>query len=67
MWCCGVVEIVKTRYEKVIKVDIKWDKHFVACGEREKMEGALKKHLCNPSTPRKGARRQDAREYLRTI
>ena len=43
MWCCGVVERVKTRGEKVIKVYIKWDEQFVACGESGKMEEILKK------------------------
>ena len=32
MWCCGFVDRVKTRDEKVIEVDIKWDEQFVACG-----------------------------------
>ena len=36
MWCCEVVERVKTRYYKVIQVYIKRDEHFVACGESEK-------------------------------
>ena len=45
LWCCGVVEIVKTRYEKVIKVDLKWDEQFVAFGESEKMEEVLK-NIC---------------------
>ena len=38
MWCCGVVEIFKTRYDKVIKEDIKWNKQFVACDESDKIE-----------------------------
>ena len=67
MWCCGVVEIVKTRDYKVIKLDIKWDEQFVACDESDKMEEILKVFLWNPSTPRKGMWRQDVREYLRTI
>ena len=67
MWCCGVVERVNTRDDKVKKVDIKWDEQFLACGESDKMEDILKKHLWNPSTPRKGAWRQDVREYFRTI
>ena len=53
MWCCVVFEIVKTRDDKVIKVYIKWDEQFFACGESEKMEEILKKHLWNTSTPRK--------------
>ena len=67
MRCCGVFERVKTRDYKVIKVDIKWDEQFVACGESDKMEIILKKHRWDPSTPRKGALRQDVREYLRKI
>ena len=37
MWCCRVAERVNTRDDKVIKVDIKWDEQFFACGESEKM------------------------------
>ena len=58
MWCCGVVDRVKTRYDKVIKVDIKLDEQFVACGESEN-GGYIEKHLQNPSTPRKGVWGQD--------
>ena len=36
MWCCGVVERLNTRDDKVIKLDIKWDEWFVLCGESEK-------------------------------
>ena len=35
MLCCGVVERLKTRDDKVIKLDIKWDEQFVACGESD--------------------------------
>ena len=45
MWGCGVVYRVNTRDGKVIKVDIKWDEQFVACGESEKMEEILK-NIC---------------------
>ena len=45
MWCCRVVQRVNTRDEKVIKVDIKWDEQFVACGEGEKMQEILK-NIC---------------------
>ena len=38
MWCCGVVDRVKTRDYKVIKADIKWYEQFVLCDESEKME-----------------------------
>ena len=41
MWCCGVVERLKKRDDKVIKLDIKWDEQFVACGESEKTEEIL--------------------------
>ena len=34
MWCCEVVERVKTRYYKVIKVYIKRNENIIACGER---------------------------------
>ena len=67
MWSCRVVEELKTKDDKVIKVDIKWDEQFFACGESEKMEGMLNCFLWNTSTPRKGVWRQDVREYLRTI
>ena len=36
MWCCGFVERVKTRAERVIKVGIKRDEQFIACGESDK-------------------------------
>ena len=52
---------MKTRDDKVIKVDIKWDEQFVACGESDKMEEILKKRLWNPRTPSKGVWRQDVR------
>ena len=58
---------MKTRDDNVIKLDIKWDEKFVACGESEKMEEILKTYLWNPITPRTGAWRQDVREYMRTI
>ena len=45
MWCCGFFERSKTRDEKVIKVDIKLDEQFVACGKRENMEDTLK-NIC---------------------
>ena len=67
MCCCWVVERVKESYDKVIKVDIKWDEQFVECGESDKMEEMLKCFLLNPSTPRKGLWRQDMQEYLRKI
>ena len=38
LWCCGVVDRVKKRDDRVIEVDIKWDEQFVACSESNKME-----------------------------
>ena len=38
MWCCGVFERDNTRDYKVIKLEIKLDEQFVACGESDKME-----------------------------
>ena len=35
MWCCGIVAIFKRRYDKMIKVDIKWEESFIACGESD--------------------------------
>ena len=64
MWCCGEV---KTRDDKEIKVDVKWNKEFVACGKSEEDEQLLKKYLSNPKTPKKGALRQDMREILKKI
>ena len=36
---------MKKRFYKVIKVVIKWDEQFVACGESDKMEEILK-NIC---------------------
>ena len=43
MWCCGIVKRVKIRYDKMIKVDIKWEECFIACGESDRTEDILKK------------------------
>ena len=43
MWCCGIVTIVKRRDDKMIKVDIKWEEYFIACGESDLTEEILKK------------------------
>ena len=67
IWCYDIVERVKTGDNKAIKVDIKWDEKFVACGESNKMEEISNFFLCIPSTTRKDVWRQDIREYLRTI
>ena len=48
MWCCGDVTRVKKRDDKVIKVNIKWDKEFVAVGESEEDEQLLKKNCGIP-------------------
>ena len=45
MWCCGIVTIVKRRDGKMIKIDIKWEEYFIACGESDLTEEILKKHL----------------------
>ena len=47
--------------------EVKWDKDFIACGEPEMTKELLKKSLWNPETPKKGAWRQDMREYLTRI
>ena len=45
MWCCGVIDIVNTKDDRVIKVDIKWDEQFFGCSESDKMEEILK-NIC---------------------
>ena len=55
MWCCGLFMRVKRRDHKMIKVDIKWEECFIACGESDLTEEILKKHLWNPETPKKYA------------
>ena len=67
MWCCGVVQRVKRRDEKMILADVKWDRGFIASGESKLTEEVLKKSLWNPEKPNKGAWRQDLREYKRKI
>ena len=59
MWCCGIIHRVKSRNDKVIKADIKWDKEFVACGESGVTEKLLKINLWNPEKPKKGTWKQD--------
>ena len=51
----------------MIKLDIKWEEYFIACGESDLTEEILKKHLWNPETPKKYAWRQNVRQYLTTI
>ena len=58
---------VKRRDDKMIKVDIKWEESFIACGEIYLTEEILKKHSWNPETPKKYAWRQNVRRYLTTI
>ena len=53
--------------ENMIKVDIKWEESFIACGERDITEDILKKHLGNTETPKKYVWRQNVRRYLTTI
>ena len=52
MWCCGIFTRVKRRDDKMIKVDIKREEYFIACGESDITEEILKKHLWNPETPK---------------
>ena len=35
----------------MIKVDIKWEEYFIACGESDLTEEILKNHLWNLETP----------------
>ena len=42
MWCCGIVTRVNRRDDKMIKVDIKWEESFIACGESDLTEEILK-------------------------
>ena len=42
MWYCGIVTRVKRRYDKMIKVDIKWEEYFITCGESDLTEEILK-------------------------
>ena len=42
MWCWGIVTRVKRRDNKMIKVDIKWEESFNACGESYLTEEILK-------------------------
>ena len=37
----------------MIKVDIKWEGSFIACGESDLTEEILTKSLWNPDTPKK--------------
>ena len=67
MWCCGIVTRVNRRYDKMIKVDIKWEEYFIACGESDLTEEILKKNLQNPETTKKYAWRQNVQRYLTTI
>ena len=45
MWCCGVVQLVRQRDDKELRLDVRWDKEFIAEGESEKPEELLKKLL----------------------
>ena len=59
--------LINRRDDKMIKVDIKWERSFIACGESDLTEEILKKHLWNPETPKKYAWRQNVRQYLTTM
>ena len=45
MWRCGVVTRVERRDDKMIKVDIKWEEYFIACGESDLTE-KISKNTC---------------------
>ena len=51
----------------MIKVDIKWEESFIACGESDLTEETLKKHLWNTETPKKYVWKQNVRRQLTTI
>ena len=55
MWCCGIVTRVKRRYDKMIKVDIKWEESFIAFSESDLTEEILKK-TCGIRRRRKNMR-----------
>ena len=55
MWCCGIATRVKRRYGKMIKVDIKWEEPFIACGESDLTEEILKNY-CGIRRRRKNMR-----------
>ena len=38
MWCCGIVKRVKRSYNKMIKVDIKWEESFISFDESDLTE-----------------------------
>ena len=67
MCCCGIVTIVKRTDDKMIKLDIKWEESFIACGERDITEDILKKHLGNTETPKKYVWRQNVRQYFELL
>ena len=67
MWCCGIVTRVKRRDDKIIKVDIKREESFIACGESDLTEEILKKYLSNPKTPKQYVWRHNVRRYLTII
>ena len=52
MWCCGILTRVNRRDYNMIKVDMKQEESFIACGESYLTEEILKKHLWNPETPK---------------
>ena len=44
MWCCGIFTRVNRRDDKMIRVDIKWEESFIACGESDLTEDIIKNH-----------------------
>ena len=67
MCCCGIVTRVNRRDNKMIKVYIKWEESFIACGESDLTEEILKKHLWNLETRKKYTWMQNVQRYLTTI
>ena len=59
--------IFKRRDYKMIKVDIKLEESFIACGESDLTEEILKKILWNLETPEKYAWRQNVQRHLTKI
>ena len=48
MWCCGVVQLVRQRDDKELRLDVRWDKEFIAEGESEKNRGGIEKIIMKP-------------------
>ena len=54
IWCCGGVQRVRSRDNKVIEAEIKLDKEFVACGESDLTKELLKENLWIWRSQRRG-------------